>query len=233
MGSKRNVDMSSTATEVKIVEDTAQTQADAPAKAAAPKQARARSKKYTTARSFVDKTKLYTIAEAIELLKKTSYSSFAGTISAHGSVKETGTIGDLSFPHSTGTSVTVVIVDDAVIEQIEAGKLDFDVLVTTPRFMPKLAKHARVLGPKGLMPNPKNGTVTENPELKKSELEAGKITLKTEKKAPLFHVTVGKTDMDAAHLVENIEYLINQVGGTRLKKLSISATMSPGLKIKL
>jgi large subunit ribosomal protein L1 len=116
------------------------------------------------------------------------------------------------------------------LAQLEAGTIDFDVLITEPRFMPKLAKHARVLGPKGLMPNPKNGTITDNPEAKRKELEGGKVTLKTEKKAPLMHVLLGKTDMETKDLVENLNALLEAVKGKAVKA-SVTATMSPSVKV--
>jgi large subunit ribosomal protein L1 len=96
--------------------------------------------------------------------------------------------------------------------------------------MPKLTKFARVLGPKGLMPNPKMGTLTPNPEKAKEQLEAGSITIKTEKKAPLIHVTIGKVSHDTKNLVENIEALAKKLKG-KLVRLSISASMSPGIKV--
>lgn len=191
-----------------------------------------RGKKYQAVRAKLDKTKLYSPTEAIELVKKLSYSKFVGSIEAHLVVREEGLAVNLALPHSTGKSVKVAIVDKKVLTDIEAGNIDFDVLVAHPEFMPKLAKHARILGPKGLMPNPKNGTLTPNPELKKKELEAGKFVLKTEKKAPLMHLSIGKTDMDTKDLVENIKALMTTLKG-KIVKLSIAASMSPGIKVNV
>lgn len=231
MGSKKNVDMSTTQTEVKIVT------ADEPEKAEltdkkTPVSKRVRSKKYVQARSQVDKTRKYELSEAVATVKRLSYSKFDGTISLDGVVKETGAVGMLTLPHSTGKSVKVTIVDEAVLKQIEEGNIDFDYLISTPQFMPKLAKHARVLGPKGLMPNPKNGTVTPKPELKKAELEKGTFNLKTEKKRPVIHVTIGKVSMDDKHLVENIEAVLNLTKG-KIRAASISASMSPSVKLDI
>ena len=189
-----------------------------------------RGKKYQAVRSKLDKTKLYSPTEAIELAKKLSYSKFVGSIEAHLVVREVGLSVNLALPHSTGKSVKVAIVDKKLLADIEAGNIDFDVLVAHPEFMPKLAKHARILGPKGLMPNPKNGTLTPNPELKKKELEAGKFVLKTEKKAPLMHLIIGKTDMETKDLVENIKALMTTLKG-KIVKLSIAASMGPGIKV--
>jgi len=235
MGSKKNVDMSATEDKVKVIEAT-----DAPVnengeaikapKVSAPK--RVRSKKYTKIRSQVDKTKKYSVADAISAIKKLSYSKFDGTITLDATVKEVGKLGSVSLPHSTGKSIKVAIVDDALLAEIEAGNIDFDALITTPQFMPKLAKHARVLGPRGLMPNPKNGTVTPKPELKKAELEKGTFDLKTEKKRPVIHVSVGKVSMDDKALAENIEALLNITKG-KLQSASIAATMSPSVKLEI
>lgn len=235
MGSKKNVVMTGVDT-VKVVDAAGETTvaetAETQQVAKKPKKIHNRSQKYQVVRSQVDKTRTYDPFAAVEMVKKLSYTKFTGTITADVVVKDVGQSVVLTFPHTTGKSVRVAIVSDEVIAQIEAGNTDFDILVTEPRFMPKLAKLARVLGPKGLMPNPKNGTITPNPELKKKELEGGQITIKTEKKAPLMHVTLGKTDMETKDLVENLQALIEALG-TKALKLSISSTMSPSVKVSL
>ena len=242
MGSKKNVDMSASETTVKVVEAVAsekQTQVDGTqedvkkeTKKVSKITKKVRSKKYKSSRSKVDKTKKYSITEAVALVKTLSYSKFDGTITLDGVTKETGKIGTFSLPHSTGKSIKVAIVNDLVIEKIAAGNIDFDALVTTPAFMPKLAKHARVLGPKGLMPNPKNGTVTAKPKEKKAELEKGSFDLKTQKKEPVIHVSIGKVSMDDKVLIENIKYLLEKLKD-KLVQASISASMSPSVKIEV
>lgn len=237
MGSKKNVDMGTTEDTVKVVEavETEKKSDDQKseikkAEKAAPK--KSRSKKYARIRSKVDKTRKYSIKEAVEKIKTLSYTKFDGTISLDGVVKEIGKVATLTLPHSTGRMIKVAVVDDAVLAQIEAGNLDFDALVTSPQFMPKLAKFARILGPKGLMPNPKNGTVTPKPEIKKAEIEKGTFELKTEKKAPVIHIVIGKVSMDDKVLIENIEALFVATKG-RLLSASISATMSPSIKLDI
>ena len=221
-------------TEVKIVEvEEKVEEAAAPEAVAAKKPAKAkkvRGAKYKAVRSKLDKAKFYQVKEAVELVKKLSYTKFVGSVEAHVAVREIGESINLALPHSTGKTVKVTVVDAQVLSDIEAGKIDFEILVAHPEFMPKLAKFARVLGPKGLMPNPKNGTLTPNPELKKKELEAGKFNLKTEKKAPLMHLIIGKTDMSSADLVANIEALVKALKG-RILKLSIAPSMGPGIKV--
>jgi len=167
------------------------------------------------------------------LIQKTSYTRFTGTVVADLVVKDDKISTEIQFPHSTGKTVRVAIVTDDLLKDIESGKIEFDVLVTSPQFMPKLAKFARVLGPKGLMPNPKNGTITPDPEKRAKELSGGKVTLKTEKKAPLMHVTLGKTDLKPTDLAQNAEALIKAIGARKILKMVLSATMSPGIKVDL
>ncbi len=236
MGSKKNVDKTVEETKIKVVEVETEVKAEGEVAeiAVAKKPAKAkkvRGKKYRAVRSKLEKAKLYPVAEAVELVKKLSYTKFVGSVEAHVVIREIGDNVGLALPHSTGKTVKVTIVDAKVLEEIEAGNVDgFGILVAHPEFMGKLAKFARVLGPKGLMPNPKNGTLTPNPELKKKELEAGKFMLKSEKKAPLMHLIIGKTDMKSSELVENVEALVKALKG-RILKLSLAPSMGPGIKV--
>lgn len=235
---KRNTDMAVT-DEIKVVaapetENATETAEIAEETVVTKKAAKisARSRKYHAVRAKIDKTKLFEPAAAVEMVKKLSYTKFPGTLELHAVVKEEGMSVTLSLPHSTGQTLRVAIATDELLATIEAGTIDFDVLVSSPQFMPKLAKLARVLGPKGLMPNPKNGTLTDNPELKKKELEGGKVTIRGEKKAKLLHMVVGKLDMADKDLTENLEAALKALRG-KAEKVSIAATMSPGVKIAL
>jgi len=230
MGAKRNVDMSATETKVKVVKVEEKDKEKATKKSVA--KTKTRSKKYQAKRALIDRTKEYPLKKAVELVKKTSYTKFDGTISASMVFKEVGEQAKLTLPHSTGKSVKVAIASDELIDQIASGKIDFDVLISTPEFVPKLARYARVLGPKGLMPNPKNGTITTNPEKRAKELSAGEITIKTDRKQPVAHVSVGKVSQADKEIIANIQALIKAVTG-KLQKLTLSATMSPGIKVKL
>jgi large subunit ribosomal protein L1 len=198
-----------------------------------PVQKCVRSKKYVSARAQVDRTQTYPLIKAIELVKKTSYSHFPGTVTADLVVKDDKVKAQVSFPYSIGRQTRVVIADDKLLTQIEKGHLDFDVLLATPAMMPKLAKLAKILGPKGLMPNPKTNTITDKPEQKKKELEAGKTLVKTEKKAPLIHQVIGKTNQPDQQLKENTEALINAINPRKIIKLVLAATMSPGVKVDI
>ncbi|MBP7768463.1 hypothetical protein KA082_01345 [Candidatus Woesebacteria bacterium] len=232
MAKRQDVDMSANDDVVKIVaSDEVQAEGTVAEEKAAKKKTAGRSKKYVAIRSQVDKTKLYDPFAAIELVKRLSYSKFEGTITADLVVKEGTTQVELTLPHSTGKKIRVAIASDEVIKEIEAGVINFEVLVASRQFVPKLAKLAKILGPKGLMPNPKNGTITENPEAKKAELEGGKMTFKAEKKQPVMHITIGKTKMDTQALVENLA-AISKALEMKLIRMAISATMSPGVKVK-
>ncbi len=257
MGSQKNVDMSQEEVEIKHVEekpvkekeekqtadkaeDKTETKEAAGKKKEQESQEKtqpvslrpkhARSKKYKAVRSKVDRTRTYDPFSAVELVKKLSYTNFEGTISAHLTLKQQGITQEVTFPHSTGRERKIEIASDKTLEKIEKGNIDFDVLLATPQMMGKLTKHAPILGPQGLMPNPKNSTLTPNPEQRKKELESGTIALKTERNAPLIHVPVGKTDMETQKIVENIKVLI-EAFKNKLNKLTISATMSPGVKV--
>ena len=192
-----------------------------------------RSQKYQNATKLVDKSRLYPLEEAVSLVKKTSFSRFDGSVDVHLSTTEKGLSGNVQFPHSTGKKVEVAIVDDKILSEIEAGKINFDVLVATPEFMPKLAKVAKILGPRGLMPNPKAGTITKEPEKLAEKLKEGQTRFKTEAEAPLVHLTVGKTSFPNKNLEENLRALIPAVGLTKIKKLTLSSTMGPGIKVDL
>lgn len=192
-----------------------------------------RSKKYNQVHTKVDRSKNYDLKSAVDLVKKTSYTKFAGTVVADIIAKDQKVTAEIAFPHATGRTVKVAIASDEILAQIEKGVIDFDLLVTTPLMMPKIAKFAKILGPKGLMPNPKNQTVVADPEKRQKELEAGKVTIRPEKKAPLIHVAIGKTDMPDKALVANLESLINGLGAKRIVKLVVSATMSPGIKVDI
>jgi large subunit ribosomal protein L1 len=155
------------------------------------------------AKSKVDRTKTYSIEEAVKLVKATNITKFDATVTAHLNLvaKDAPTRVELTFPHMAGTAKRIAIVTDELLADIEKGKIEFDILITSPAFMPKLAKFAKVLGPKGLMPSPKAGTITPNPEAKAKEFAAGKTVVKAEAKFPIMHITVGKVSQPEAELV--------------------------------
>ncbi len=203
------------------------------------KKASPRSSKYTAVAVHVDKKKVYSLKEALALLPKLKTAKFDETVELHINTIETGVSGSIVLPHGNGKKTRVTIVDatkdpkglDALIKNIEAGIIEFDVLVATPDSMSRLAKVARYLGPKGLMPNPKSGTVTTKPEEIAKKYEGGQINFKTEAKFPILHMSVGKMSFDESKLSDNIKTALKAIQVSKMKSVTLKSTMSPGIKI--
>lgn len=195
-----------------------------------------RSKKYTDAKAQVEQNKKYDLKEAIELAKKTSFIKFDGNIEVHARLlSKTGkpeqVRGMLTYPHATGKKTVVVILDDKKIEEIgKTQKIDFDIALATPAQMPQVAKLAKILGPKGKMPNPKAGTVTENPEKTKADLEGGQVEYRTDSYG-IIHQVIGKVSGKAEDLEENYKVLFTVLPADKIKSITLCATMGPGIKI--
>lgn len=198
---------------------------------------RVRSKKYQEAVMHIEPHKTYPISEALQLLRKVSLTKFDSSVELHINVSEKGLRGSVSLPHGTGKQVRVAVADtesvDAIIEAVEAGKIEFDALVAVPAVMGKLAKIARFLGPKGLMPNPKNGTISPTPQKVAEKLKKGEINWKTEPDFPLIHLVIGKLSFKDAQLEENFKALIKSIGDTKTKAITIKSSMSPGIKVQI
>lgn len=195
--------------------------------------AKVRGKKYQSAKKKVDVSKFYPLKEAVKLVKETSISKFDGKVEAHVTVFDIGNIGEINFPHLESSSKKVVILNDAILAEIKEGQVNFDILIATPSTMPKLLPFARILGPKGLMPNPKNGTLTDKPEESVKKLSAAKTVIKTEKKAPIIHIIVGKVSQDAKELEANVTELIKIIKANKIKKIALCATMGPCVKVEI
>ncbi|MFA5894495.1 MAG: hypothetical protein WC851_01850 [Candidatus Shapirobacteria bacterium] len=193
--------------------------------------ARVRGKRYQKVRKLVDANKLYSLKEAVKLVKETSLSKFDAKVEAHITILDIGNAGEIVFPHLEASSKKIVILNDAVLAEIKDGKVNFDILIATPITMPKLLPFAKLLGPKGLMPNPKNGTLTDKPEESLKKLSVAKTVIKTEKKAPVVHIVVGKVSQPEAELEANIAELIKVVKAVKIKKLALCATMGPSVKV--
>lgn len=191
-----------------------------------------RSKKYSESKSKVNTTKLYKIAEAVKLLKDISYTKFDSTVEIHLVVKKDNLTANLTLPHSTGKTKKIELASSDTIKKLQIGKVDFDVLLATPEMMPKLVPFAKLLGPKGLYPNPKNGTFIKS-EKDVSKFSANSITLKTEKSAPIIHTTVGKLSMQKKELDENITAILETLTSKQIIKAYICSTMSPSVKLAL
>jgi large subunit ribosomal protein L1 len=197
------------------------------------RQAKVRGKKYKAAKKKVDVTKFYSISEAVKLVKDTSFSKFEGKVEAHVTSYDVGTVGEIAFPHMETADKKIVVLNDTILGELKEGKINFDVLIATPATMPKLLPFARLLGPKGLMPNPKNGTLTDKPEDAMKKLAVAKTVIKTEKKAPVVHIVVGKVSQSEEELAANVNELIKVIKPTKIKKLALCATMGPCVKVDI
>lgn len=232
----------------KLIEEVESSSAEASAdkggkKAKKQKKARVRSKRYVEKASLVDKTKTYPLADAVSLVKKTSLTRFDGSVELHINLNPTslgeknppagGMRGSVSLPHGTGKQVRVSVADDAVIADVLAGTINFDILVASPAMMPKLTRVARILGPKGLMPNPKTGTIGEDPNRLALSLSKGKVNFKTEPDQPIIHMVVGKVSFDEKKLMENVGAILDAIGRGKIAKATLASTMGPGIKIAL
>lgn len=191
---------------------------------------RLRSKKYREVVKLVDANKAYSIEEAADLVKKTSTTKFDGAVELHAKVKGESVRGTISLPHGTGKTKKVAIADDATLEKIAAGKLDFDVLIATPAQMPKLAKFAKVLGPKGLMPSPKAGTVTDDLDKVAKEIGGGRMEYRADKNG-VIHMPIGRVSFKADQLVENFKAMEPILMAAKVSAISLASTMGPGVKV--
>ena len=222
-----------------------------------------RGKKYSEAAKKVDKNALYDVADAIKLAKEISSAKFDETIEAHirtgcdGRHAEQQIRGAVVLPHGTGKEVRVLVfakgtkLDEAqeagadfvggeeLIPKIQnEGWLDFDVVVATPDMMGVVGRLGRVLGPKGLMPNPKAGTVTMDVAKAISDIKAGKIEYRLDK-TNIIHVPIGKASFTEEQLSDNFQTLMGAIikakpaslKGTYLKSVALAPTMGPGIKL--
>jgi len=194
---------------------------------------RNRGKAYQKAKKEIDRSKKYSITEAIKILKEIKFTKINESVELHLNVDKTGLKGEVDLPYSTGKTTRIKIVDDKILTDLENGKIEFDVLITHPSYMPKLAKFAKILGPKGLMPNPKSGTISAKPEEVAKKFEKGMLHWKTEPKFPLIHQLIGKLAAGNEELVENASKFLQSVGKVHVLSAYIKSTMSPSIKLDL
>ena len=220
-------------------------------------------KRYSEAAKLIEKTKTYDLEEAVALVKKTASAKFDETIEAHfrlgvdGRHADQQVRGAVVLPHGTGKTVKVLVfakgnkVDEALaagadyaggdelVPKIQnEGWLDFDVVVATPDMMGVVGRLGRVLGPKGLMPNPKAGTVTMDVTKAVQEIKAGKIEYRLDK-TNIIHVPIGKASFTEEQLADNFQTLIDAINKVRpaavkgqyLKSVTLTSTMGPGVKV--
>ncbi len=221
-----------------------------------------RGKKYQEALKLVNRSKRYSLEEAVELVKKTNVAKFDATVEVSFKLNidprkaEQNLRGAVSLPNGTGKTIRVLVIakgakaqealaagadyagDAEYLEKIKEGWFEFDTIIATPDMMGELGKLGRILGPKGLMPNPKTGTVTMNIEQTVKEFKAGKVEYRTDKVGNI-QVPVGKVSFENSKLAENIKAIYNQmirvkpqtVKGVYIQNLTITSTMGPGIKV--
>jgi large subunit ribosomal protein L1 len=219
-------------------------------------------KKRKVAAGKIDATKAYDLQEATALVKETSTTKFDATVDIAVRLgvdpkKSTEMVrGTVSLPHGTGRTVKVLVLADPAkaeealaagadmagldeyVEKIKGGWTDVDVIICTPNVMAKVGALGRILGPRGLMPNPKTGTVTMDVAKATQEVKAGKIDFKVDK-AGIIHAVIGKASFDAAKLSENANELLQTLvklkpstaKGAYIQSIFISSTMGPGIKV--
>ncbi len=195
------------------------------------KKQKVRSQKYKEQAQKVDNNKLYNLSDAIAKVKETSYSRFDGTIELHSVIRKQGFSTNITLPFSTGKQKRIEIADETTLEKLTKGKVDFDVLLAYPDMMPKLAPFAKILGPRGLMPNPKNGTLIKTK--KDADSFSGTTTIKTEKNAPVIHTTCGKVSQKDEELTQNIETILNAIGKKQIERVSLTSSMGPSVKLSV
>jgi large subunit ribosomal protein L1 len=221
-----------------------------------------RGKNYRKLAGQVEVGKLYSLDDAIALAAHTSPVKFDATIELHINLNVDPRQADqniratVTLPHGTGKTVRVAVFapadqlekakkagadvagEDDFLAQLDKEQLDFDILIATPQMMPKLGKYARLLGPRGLMPNPKSGTVTTNIAKAVEEAKAGRVEYRVDKQA-IVHQGIGKVSFGAAKLSENAKTFIASLGsvkptsikGAYIKSVAVSSTMGPGVKV--
>ena len=193
----------------------------------------AHSKRYQAAKKLIDQKKAYAVDKAVKLLKETSTVKFDASVELHGNLSLEKIAGEMTLPHGTGKTLKVEIASDKTLTKLNAGTIDFDVLVAEPTMMPKLAKFAKLLGPKGLMPNPKTGTISADPQATAKKLAGGAVRFKSENKAPLIHLVVGKLSFKEEALTANVTAAIKAIQPKNLTSLYLTASMSPSIKLSL
>jgi len=222
-----------------------------------------RGKNYRKVAEQLEKGKIYSLAEALELATKTNPVKFDASVEVHVRLGVDPRQADqnirttVSLPHGTGKTIRVavfapeadhdvakkagadIIGDETFLKQLDKEELNFDVLVATPQYMPKLGKYARLLGPRGLMPNPKSGTVATDVAKAVTEAKTGKVEYRVDKQA-IVHLSIGKVSFGAAKLADNAKAFFDSLAsqkpsslkGGYVKSISLTTTMGPGIKIE-
>lgn len=223
-----------------------------------------RSKAYRTKSELIDKSKDYSLKEACDLIGKTSTTKFDSSVELHINLNvdprqaDQNVRGTVSLPHGTGKTQRIavfatadkldeakkagadIVGEDEFLHILDKGQIDFDILIAMPQVMAKLGKYARLLGPKGLMPNPKSGTVTTDIAKAVKEAKGGRVEYRVDKQS-IIHVDIGKVSFKSEQIADNANTLLKSlqdarpasVKGVYVQKVSITTTMGPSIVIKL
>ncbi|MCT6893617.1 MAG: 50S ribosomal protein L1 [Bombilactobacillus mellifer] len=221
-----------------------------------------RGKKYQDALKSIDRTKFYDASEALKLVKDTSYTKFdssvqvAYNLSVDPKQADQNIRGALVLPNGTGKTKKVIVFatgeqakeaqaagadevgDDELVQKVKDGYMDFDVVVATPQMMAKVGQLGRILGPRGLMPNPKTGTVTNDVTKAVSDVKAGQVNYRVDRQG-IISVPIGKVSFSIEQLSENFKALNDAIlrakpataKGNYMKSVSVHSTMGPGIKV--
>lgn len=223
--------------------EAAETKPKAPVKPARSRLER-RGKHFRKSAELIEKDKQYTVEEALGLAQKTSHVKFDATVELHINLgvdprhADQNIRDNLVLPAGTGKTVRVAVASDELLAQLDKNVIDFDVLVATPEFMPKLGKYARVLGPKGLMPNPKSGTVTTDTDKAVAEAKAGRVEYRVDTTG-IVHLGIGKVSFTPAQLLQNTQAVLasikaakpGSVKGNYIKAAYVTTSMGPSIAI--
>lgn len=221
-----------------------------------------RGKKYREVAKSIEHNKAYALAEALELAAKSNPSKFDASVEVHVALgvdprqADQNVRATVSLPNGTGKKIRVaafvpdneaeaakqagadIVGEDAIVALLDKQQIEFDILVATPQFMPKLGKYARLLGPRGLMPNPKSGTVTTNVAGAVKEAKAGRVEYRVDKQA-IVHLSIGKVSFGADKLAGNARAFFDSLQAAKptslknayIKSINIATTMGPGIKV--
>ncbi len=222
-----------------------------------------RGKNYRKVAELVEKDKVYSLADALELTTKTNPSKFDASVEAHVKLgvdprqADQNVRATVSLPNGTGKTIRVavfapeadhaaakkagadIIGDETFLAQLDKEDINFDILIATPAYMPRLGKYARLLGPRGLMPNPKSGSVATDVAKATVEAKAGKVEYRVDKQA-IIHLSIGKVSFGATKLAENAKAFFDSLQsqkpaslkGQYVKSISLSTTQGPGIKVE-
>jgi large subunit ribosomal protein L1 len=223
-----------------------------------------RGKRYRELAKLVDRNKFYNLDEAADLLKQTAKAKFDETIDlatrlgVNPRQSDQNIRGTISLPHGTGTTMRVLVFTtgeeriqeaeeagadfvggEELVERIQDGWMEFDAAIATPDMMRVISRLGRILGPAGLMPNPRSGTVTEDVGQTVREIKGGRIEYRFERSAPIIHVPVGKASFEKEQIKENIAVFMSEIvrarpasaRGRYIRSIAVSTTMGPGIKL--